>query len=210
MIHKSTFISLILLFIVILITPITNASESATDSSKTNLSERIKAKMIENQEELKLKIQEKREEFKEKLQKIKDERKQEIAERTDEELAKVNQNSTARMSLAIGKLEVLLDKFATRAATQKTEGKDTAEVDTAIVVAKDAITDAKDAVATQAAKEYTADLSDETNLKNSFGQTMSELREDLKATHDIVKLAKQKVMDVARALAKLRMPTPTL
>ena len=194
--RNKTIIVSIIFFAFAFFVPVANAiTQTASDSSRPKL---------------KMKLQEKRAEFKEKLEQLKDTRKKQIAKRADEKLAKVNQNSTERMNSAIEKLETLLEKFATRAAAQKTEGKDTAEVDAAIVAAKDAIADAKEAVVTQAAKVYTADLSDEGTLKNTFGQAMSDLRKDLKATHDVVKLAKEKVMDVARALAKLRAPSPTI
>lgn len=204
----------IIFFLLVILAPSADAiTTTASDSSQPNRKEIVqerREKIAQIRQEFKTNLQEKRAEFKEKLEQLKDSRKKVLAQRADEKLAKVNKNSTERMSLAIGKLETLLEKFASRAATLKSEGKDTAEVDAAVVVARDAIADAKEAVATQAGKEYAADLSDETALKNNFGQTMSELRKDLNTTHEKVLLAKQKVMDVARALAKLKTPTPTI
>jgi Spy/CpxP family protein refolding chaperone len=143
-------------------------------------------------------------EFRTKLQEIKDERKQLLAENIDEKLNTINQDSTNRMSLALGKMSTLLDKFSSRAAALE-EGENVASVESAITAAETAISDAEDAVASQAAKDYTPEITDETTLRSNFGETMSQLRKDLKATYDIVKSAKQKVIDVARTLAKLKL-----
>ncbi|HUQ85403.1 MAG TPA: hypothetical protein VM077_03710 [Candidatus Limnocylindrales bacterium] len=145
----------------------------------------------------------KHDEFKKKILDLKDQHKKIIVDRVDSRLVTINQNWVQRMNASILRLERLLDKFSGRAERLKAEGKNTTEVETAIVAAERAIQTAKDAVAVQGAKEYVADLSNEENLKSTVGDAISELRKDLKIAHDIVKVAKQKVIDVARALAKI-------
>lgn len=180
---------------------------------KQKMIQRIAVKHGENQElneiikakraDLAAEIKANREEFRLKLQALKDMRKKNIAERADQKLQKANQKSTNHFTQAIEKLEKLLQKFSDRAEKLKQEGQNTSEVDAAIAAAESAIAQAKEAVTTQGAKEYTADITDADSLKREFGEEMSTLRNDLKLTHDTVKLAKQKVIDVARALAKL-------
>lgn len=174
------------------------AASAITVMSDKTTSNSAKPRLLKEQ------FQEKREEFKEKLQALKDERKKAIVERVDKLLNTINQNWAQRMDEAIKRLENLLTKFSERAAKLKAEGKNTQTIDTAIADAKTAIQAAKDAVEEQAAKEYVADLSDETRLKSTVGEAMVNLRRDLKTAREVVKTAKQKVIDVARALAKLK------
>ncbi len=161
---------------------------------------------LEKKEEMRAEFLAKREEFQTKLQSLRDQRKKLIVERIDKRLATINQNWAQRMTASITKLEALLEKFSARVDTLKTEGEDTTEAETKIAEAESAIQAAKDAVETQEAKEYVADLTDEAKLRSTVGESMSGLRKDLKAAHDVVKVAKQKVMDVARALAKISPP----
>lgn len=208
--NNKTIIFSLLLLTLAFFTPIAKAEDpTATNSPKPKFFERMEEKKASREAFLQA-IKDKKEEFKTKLSLIKDERKQKLAEKANEKFASVNKAATDRMNLSIEKLEKLLDKFASRAAVLKSEGKDTSEVDSAVDSAEEAIADAKVAVASQAAIVYTAEITDETGLKNAFGKTMVQLREDLKATHDVVKDAKQKVIDVARALSKLTKPTPTI
>lgn len=206
---------LILVLLLVTIVPVASAQTNSTSNSAKLqlLKERLIAQKV-NREDLRQMMQEKklamqsefqlkREEFKAKLAVLKDQRKKTLVERVDLKLSTINQNSTQRLTFAIEKLEKLLDKFSERAATAKTEGKNTTQVDAAITAAETAIASAKEAVATQSAKEYTAEILDESTLKNTVGQAVSSLRHDLHAVFEIVKTAKQKVMDVARALAKI-------
>lgn len=159
----------------------------------------VKAK----REEMASEVKANREELRLQLDQLKDTRKKMVAQNVDEKLARANQQSTDRMALALDRLDKLLDKFSSRAATLEAEGKDATEVNATISDAESAIAVAESAVASQAAKIYTPEVVDENSLRSSFGQTVKQLRTDLKATHDIVKAAKQKVIDVAKALAKL-------
>jgi hypothetical protein len=184
------------------------------EDRKSSLAQRISITTERNQdirkliqsrkEELSLEMKKNRDEFKAKIAGLKDERKKLIAENIDQKFNVINLASTNRMTNGIVRLEKLLDKFSSRSARVKSMGNDTTTVDTAIASAESAIADAKIAVTEQAAKEYTVDINDETTLKSDFGKTMKTLRVDLKTTHAVLKLAKQKVIDVARALAHLR------
>lgn len=214
---KKTLLIFALLFVVVV--PIASAETNSTsDSARPHPLKELRLEnheiAMENRVGFQELLQEKRlamrsanqterEEFKAKLAELKDQRKKTIVERIDLKLSTINQNGTQHLSMAIERLEKLLDKFKARAQKARTEGKNTTEVDAAITAAETAINSAKEAVATQAAKQYTAQITDETTLKDTVGKAVSSLRHDLHATFDVVKNAKQKVMDVARALAKL-------
>lgn len=158
---------------------------------------------VEQKEAIRIEFQAKRDEFHAKLQDLRDQRKKLIVDRVDKRLATINQNWVQRMNASILKLENLLSKFSARADKLKAEGKDTSDVDAAITDAETAIQVAKDVVEAQKAKEYVADLTNEENLRSTVGESMTNLRKDLKIAHDVIKVAKQKVIDVARAIAKI-------
>jgi vacuolar-type H+-ATPase subunit I/STV1 len=209
-------LSFFILFLFLFVTPLASAQTSSTTGSaklqplETRVMERkqnredLQKLIREKKESMRTLSEERREAFKAKLESLKDVRKKIAVERLDLRLSTINQNATQRLSLAIEKLEKLLDKFSQRVDTAKTEGKDTAEADSAVLAAELAIDEAKIAVASQSAREYPAEIIDEATLKNTVGKEVSDLRNDLKLVHDVVKNAKQKVMDVARAVAKLR------
>lgn len=212
--NKSIFLFILLIFTVL--APLASAqTNSTTDSARLeSIKERLMVRKIAREDLQRLmlmkkdarssEIQAKRDEFKTKLAELGDQRKKLTVERIDTRLSTINENGVQRFSLAIEKLEKLLDKFSQRVQVAKNEGKNTTEAEGAVTTAELAINDAKEAVATQSAKDYTVEIVDETTLKNTVGQQVSSLEHDLKAVFATVKTAKQKVMDVARAVAKLR------
>ena len=211
---------LISILVTILLVPSVNAqSNSSTDSANTNKStllmerkenlQELELLIKKRQDAKRLEIQIKRNEFKANIAKLRDERKAKIVVNIDNRLTTLNQKAIDKLTKGIERLQTLLDKFSSRIETAKTEGIDTSEADAAIIIADKAIEDAKLAVADQAANVYVAEIVDENTLKESVGDVMSKLRADLKATFDIVKIAKVKVMDVARASAKIRKENET-
>ena len=169
-----------------------------------------KGKQKEKMEAMRAEFKTKREEFKLKLSELKDTRKKTIVENVDLKLSTINKNATQRMNSSIEKLERILEKLVLKAETMKSEGIDTTNAEAAVLEARTAIQAAKDAVATQAAKEYVASITTEETLKSTVGEAMTRLRKDLNSTHDSVKTAKQKVIDVARLLGKTKGVTPTV
>lgn len=180
-------------------------AETPLSTTSAKISPLTRVGIMERKETLKTKIATERAEFKAKLLEIKDQHKKMLVERIDVKLSTINQKGTTNLNSSIERLEKLLNKFSERAAKAKNAGKDTTEVDAAIVAARLAIKTAKDSVSSQSAKTYTADIKDETTLKTTVGKSVSSLRHDLHSVFELVKIAKQKVMDVARALAKLHL-----
>ncbi|MBI2430748.1 MAG: hypothetical protein HYV39_01895 [Candidatus Levybacteria bacterium] len=163
----------------------------------------IREKAQQKREEAKEKFKAKRETLKIKIEKIKDERKKTIVERIDNKLSIVNTNRTDRMLEHLEKLSSILEEIKERAVLTKADGKDTTAVDTAISAAQNTITNAQNAVVTQAGKEYIITITTEQALKNTIGKTVSQLQQDLKVTYKAVVDAKQAVQAAARELAKI-------
>ncbi len=154
-------------------------------------------------ESMKVQKQTEKDAFKAKIASLKDERKKISADKIDTKLAGSNQTQTTKMSEALTRLQEILNKLIDKTNEQKAAGKDTTAVETAINNAKTAITTAQSAVAAQAAKTYTANVTDEATLQQNFGTTFAQLRSDLQTTHEKVKLSKDAVKQVAIELMKL-------
>src|SRR5258706_3285985 len=143
----------------------------------------------------------KQDEFKEKLAEIKDERKKLLVEKLNVRCQEINKKRTDRMTEMLTKLSSILENITNRAATAKTNGKDTSSVDTAVATAQTAITTAQTAVAAQAAKECVITINSEKTLRTDLGATISAMEKDLKAAYDTVISARKAVGDAVKALA---------
>lgn len=157
----------------------------------------------ENAAQRKDAAQQKREEFKTRLQAIKDQKKKAAVERIDIKIANTNEVHTVRFTSILAKLQSILDRVSQKTEDAKANGKDTTALDSSIVNAQAAIDSAKTAVSAQAAKTYAIQISDEANLRNSVGTTVSQFRKDLRDVHKAVVEAKQAVQKAVRELAKI-------
>lgn len=154
-----------------------------------------------------------KEAFKTKIASLTDQKKKLTAERVDAKLASANEKKSTKMDSALTRLLEILNRLIDKANAAKSAGKDTAAVETAIVNAKAALATAQTAVDAQKAKTYTATVTDEASLGQSFSTTFKQLRTDLDGVHEKVKDAKKAVKSVAIELVKLEAgvsvtPTP--
>ncbi|KKQ96689.1 MAG: hypothetical protein UT56_C0006G0015 [Candidatus Levybacteria bacterium GW2011_GWB1_39_7] len=170
-------------------------TNSATLKSRQILKERLDA----IKEERKQKI----EEFKEKIAAIKDERKKALVEKIVEKISNSNERLTARMSAALARLSSILKNLSEKAANLKASGKDTSELEKAISQAETAIEEAKSAVAAQAEKKYSANLINDSTLRNAIGEMISQFRKDLRDAHKKVAAARQAISKAVAELAQL-------
>jgi hypothetical protein len=164
----------------------------------------IKQQIQKEKEQMQSLIKQEREEFKEKSKLIRDTQKQATLTRIDEKIAMINTKRTNSMNAHLTKLTTLLDKIASKAAMSKQQGYDTTIADKAIEDAYKQLESAKASVSAQSEKEYVIQIQDETNLKNTVGQTIKKLTEDLKATYQTIIRARQSVIEAAREVAKLK------
>lgn len=142
--------------------------------------------------------------FTAKLAKIKDETKKLVATRLEDNLNNINQRHTEQFSDRLTKFNTFLGRVITRKDKAKTTGKDVTKAETAITAAQAAITAAQTAVTTQAAKSYTINFTTEADLKTAANAARTQLRADLKATHDKVSSARKMVVDALQALIQVR------
>jgi len=174
------------------------------ERGKTVPIQNIKQQIQKEKEQMQSLIKQKREEFKEKLTMIRDAKKQAALTRIDEKISMINTKRTSSMNAHLAKLTTILDKIASKAAMSKQQGYDTTTADKAIATAYDQLQSAKASVSAQSEKEYVIQIQDETNLKNTVGQTIKTLTDDLRATYQTIIRARQSVIEAAREVAKLK------
>lgn len=182
--------------------------QSSSELEKKRQKELEKNRIATEKKELRDKITAEREkkkaEFKDRLSKIRDERKRNIVSKANEKMSRVNKNRTDHWKKVLVKLNDHLDKIKTRRDELKNTGKDTSEVDSAIVVAEGKISTATDAVNAQALKEYVLTIGDEAELKNTVDSAIKTEQADLKIIQDLVEQARKSVKDSITNLMKLR------
>ncbi|EKD65090.1 MAG: hypothetical protein ACD_50C00194G0001 [uncultured bacterium] len=107
------------------------------------------------------------------------------------------------MSAALARLSSILKNLSEKAANLKASGKDTSELEKAISQAETAIEEAKSAVAAQAEKKYSANLINDSTLRNAIGEMISQFRKDLRDAHKKVAAARQAISKAVAELAQL-------
>lgn len=173
---------------------------------QANLQERaaqLRETLQKKRAEAQAKFKTQRDAFKERLETIKDARKKTLVERLDNRMAVINKNRTEAMSNHLQRMREILGRVEEKTANVKANGQDVSTVETIFSTAETAISKAETAVANQAGKEYVANITYESTLKNTVGAAMKQLEADLKAAHQTVIEAKKAVMDAAKALAKV-------
>lgn len=171
--------------------------------------EELRNKIQVQKQEYRTEVEGNKEEFKAKVEAFKSERKKLAAQRVDERLEKINDRRTEQLTKSLERLSELLDKYSSRTAALKTENVNTSSIETAIDKAQTAISDASDKIAEQAAREYTAQITDEETAGKIISETSKKLREDLKAVTEIVKEARESVREVAKTYAGVRRDAAT-
>lgn len=136
--------------------------------------------------------------LKAKLETFKDKRKAEVAERVNTNLNKINQNQTRQMLRHIDTMTEILNKLEARVNKKTPDIKDS-------VAAKNAITDARNTIATtsaavqaQAEKDYTITVSSESRVRIDAKTQRDKLHTDLLALRKMVIDTKQSVGSAIR------------
>lgn len=159
-----------------------------------------RTELLENRqnriEERKNKVEERKAKIQAKL----NERKTKIVEKLQEKMIKINEKRTGQMLAHLDRLGKILDKIQARAAKAKTNGKDTASVDTLIATARTSIVTAKTAVEAQQDKTYQITVTSEGQARNEVGATSKLLQTDLQTVRNLVKAAKDAVQSAIKQL----------
>ncbi len=179
-------------------------TEGTSPSAMTHPLKPLRTAVQQDKDVLRAKIQE----FKSQISLIRDERKKMIVEKIDNDILASNSKLTDKMSQALAKMSIILDKLKIKSTALKTEGKDTSALDAAITAAQTAIDNAKTSVAAQSQKQYSATITDDITLKNVIGQMVSGFRLDIMTVHKQVSDAKASVAAAIAQAAKL-MGSPT-
>lgn len=154
----------------------------------------MKEKIMQAKDEMKDKVEAARTAFKEKLQTIKDGNKQQILENLYTKINERNQTRTTNMSERLDRLASILTKISENATTLKSQGKDTANLNSLITAATTAVESAKTAVSNQAAKDYTIDITTDSALKTNAKSAIKEYTTDIKSAFDQVLAAHKAVL----------------
>lgn len=151
-----------------------------------------------------------REDYQAKIKNIKDERKKTLVEKIAGSLTNTNKRRTTEMSENLTKMNSILERISSKAATLKGEGKNTTTLDTSISTARTAIATAQDAVTAQAAKEYVISITSETTLRTDINPVVTQFKTDIQATYAKVIAARKAVYDAAIQLRTLLKPSITI
>lgn len=138
--------------------------------------------------------------FKENLQKIKDENKKIKLENTSDSLISLNTKLTDLASKNVDKIETVLIAIESRIDKATVNNIDVSKIRVLIATAETSISNARAAIATQAAKVYTINIITEENAKSEAKKTRDLLKSDIKIMNDKMKAAHESVKNTADAL----------
>jgi prefoldin subunit 5 len=173
--------------VLVLVLPLAARAEDATTGSRVRV-----------REELRLKLGE----FKTKLRQLRDTRKQAVVERLNNRICTMNKNRVETMNNHLERMLAVTNRVAEKAAGLKTEGKDVGTVEAAVIKAKEAITEAKSAVGTQAGKECVIAITgSDTTVGAEVHNAISKLEAEIKAVREEVNVARQAATGAVKALA---------
>ena len=139
-----------------------------------------------------------KEELQTKVEEFKDHRKAQIAERVSTNLNTINDNRVNSMTKILERFQTILDKLLGRVTTAEANGKDVAAAESAIASAQTAIDEAMTVVETQAGKDYSLVVDDESTVRTDAQIKRQALMVDLKSAHEKIKAAKDEVVGAIR------------
>ncbi len=173
----------------------------------TNTAQRLRSVLEERfvtatakREDVKNDIQNGAEELKEKWNSIENEEKRTVLAKIEELMHIININRTDHYTNVLARLGEILEKIQTRAERAKAEGKDVRTVLEAIETSTSSINIARNGVESQKSRTYTVNIEDEATAKNDAGELVKQLQTDLKATREMVVMARKAVFDAFLAL----------
>lgn len=204
---------------IILTSQVYAASESTPSGKRErveDLKDRMKDKFEDKRDimevkkrETRLRLEEKREmmatkaaALKERLEDFRDKIKANIIEKVSNALNRINDNRTERMQAHLDKMSEIVVKLENRLAEASSSARNTASASAAITSAKETIDVASEAVAKQAEKDYTVNVSTEKLSRAETKDTRDVLHNDLQSVKRLVVDAKHKVAMAIRSVAQ--------
>lgn len=195
----------ILSALVLSVSPLSLAKETASTHSTREKIETRKEKVRDKKEKIETKIENLREKtaskeaaLREKLAKFRDTKKAAVVERVNINLNQINTRRTAEMAKFLENTTKILNRLQTFVSEQTASGKDVTTANLSITEAKAKIASASAAVSAQAAKDYTVSISSESAAKADTMIQRNNLHTDLKTVKKQVTEAKQAVANAIR------------
>jgi len=149
-------------------------------------------------------IEQRRLALKEQLGLLQNEEKAEIVERIYDNLNRLNDQIVTRLLVKIDQIEEVLERVKSRTDKAQEAGLDVSGVREAIVVAEEAIENARAAAETQAGNVYEITIGDEASLRTDIKPVRDRLQSDLEALRQKVVLAREAVREAITTLAQVR------
>lgn len=173
---------------------------SRSESIKQSISEKIDAK----RKTMMTKMEANKKTFTERINNISDEQKKSAVERINTAIQTMNEKKTTRWAEALDKLNGNLEILKTQTAELKSNGINTSNADLAITTAENDLLKASTAVENQSIKEYTITIGDETTLRSTIAPVVLQLKNDLKATLEVVITSKNSLEKAASLILELK------
>ncbi len=149
-------------------------------------------------------IEQKKADLKIEIAKIKDENKKVAVENITTSIQKVNENAVNRFTETITKMENTLISIESRTDKAAAENINVSTIRPLITQAETSISAARAAIAVQAGKVYTIQVTDQTNLKTTLGATRDQMKNDIKTTNESIKKSYDSLKNIINALKKIQ------
>lgn len=182
------------------VAPVAQTKRAAFKVKAEAAREEFSVKLEAAREEIKTLILTRKDELKAKLDTFTDMRKKTVATRVDEALTKINDRWVTTFTASVNRINGVVEAITSRADKAEASGKDVASVRAKIETAKAAIAAARTVIESQAAKDYTLTVQDETTVKADATATRDQIKEDLAAVRTAVRAAFDAAKDAASAL----------
>ena len=183
-----------------------NVTREGVKEKVATVREKVREDVAVKRVETKEKVNAAREATKERLSKIRDDKKRGVADRIEKELSRLNIRMSGILEKAVKQIANVLKRVEERIEKVKNLGRDVAKVLPMVDVAKKAIVAVEEAVKAQSVKTYTISNPNDQTLRVESQKLKQLLKDDLQLIHELVKVARIAVHDVAVALGQVSKP----
>lgn len=156
-----------------------------------------------NKEEAKVKINARRLLFLRGLERVKNLKKRVSIENISNRIQVINTKVVDVFTRRINRLDFILASIESRTDKVAVNNIDVSAIRNTTTYAETAISNARASIANQATKVYTISITSESTAKATVEKVRDDLKENIKASQDLIKLAETKVRDSLNLLSKI-------
>lgn len=149
-------------------------------------------------------VEKKHQAFQEHLKQVQNKHHAQVAERIHQNLNHVNETVTSAWLKSVNHMSEIVLKLEDHLNTAAREGKNVSQAQTAVNNAKTQVSTAENALKTQAGKVYTITIIDPTHIEPDVKASRDMLHTDLNSVHEIVKNAKEAVVEATKIIDQTR------